>query len=139
MIGDMSLLPPDIVELIANGERETAAGKGGLLILAIAYGARQEIVAAVNRAVSAGRAVDEAQFSSLLKTDGVPDPDLLIRTGKEQRLSNFLLWQSAYTELYFSDKMFPDFTSADFDRAVSDFLERDRRYGKLTPESEVII
>ncbi len=139
VIGDMSLLPPDIVELIANGERETAAGKSGLLILAIAYGARQEIVAAVNRAVSAGQAVNEAQFSSLLKTDGVPDPDLLIRTGKEQRLSNFLLWQSAYTELYFSDKMFPDFTSADFDRAVSDFLERDRRYGKLTPESEVII
>ncbi|MDE6273819.1 MAG: di-trans,poly-cis-decaprenylcistransferase [Clostridiales bacterium] len=131
VIGDISLLPEDIVSLIRDGEGRTAEGKRGLLILAIAYGARQEIVSAVNQAVRAGEEVDEEKFSSLLYTEGVPAPDLLIRTGKEKRLSNFLLWQSAYSELYFSDKMFPDFKCADFDKAVSDYLARDRRYGKV--------
>ena len=138
VIGDISLLPSDIASLIARGEERTAAGKRGMLILAIAYGSRQEIVSAVNRAVEKGERVCEESFSKLLQTGDVPAPDLLIRTGKEKRLSNFLLWQSAYTELYFSDKMFPDFKCADFDRAVLDYLRRDRRYGKVDSGEEVL-
>lgn len=131
IIGDRSLLPEDIVRQMIGGEERTAAGKKGVLTLAVGYGSRQEILRAVNRAVEEGKTVDTESFSLLLDTGGLPDPDLLIRTGKEKRLSNFLLWQSAYTELYFSDKMFPAFTCADLDRAIADYEGRDRRYGKV--------
>ncbi len=131
IIGDRSLLPPDIAALSRKGEEETAAGERGTLLLAIGYGARQELLAAVNAAVRGGRELSQAEFAALLSTDGIPDPDLLIRTGKEKRLSNFLLWQSAYTELYFSDKMFPAFTNADLDRAIENYAGRERRYGKI--------
>ncbi len=131
VIGDRTLLPGDIAKLIERGEERTKGGEKGVLALAIGYGGRQEILSAVNEAVRRGKEVDDTAFSALLDTDGLPDPDLLIRTGKEKRLSNFLLWQSAYTELYFSDKMFPAFTNADLDRAIEDFSKRDRRYGKL--------
>lgn len=131
VIGNLELLPPDVREIIGAGEEKTAGGARGTLVLAIAYGARQEILSAVNRAVREGKEVNEKNFSSFLTTDGIPDPDLLIRTGKEVRLSNFLLWQSAYTELYFSDKMFPDFTDKDFDGALEAFAARDRRFGKV--------
>ena len=131
VIGNRALLPADIVDLIASGEHTTASGARGVITLAIGYGARQEIVAAVNEAVKRGEEVTEKSFAELLSTAGIPDPDLLIRTGKEKRLSNFLLWQSAYTELYFSDKMFPAFTNADFDRAIRDFSGRERRFGKI--------
>ena len=100
-------------------------------MLAIGYGSRQEIVAAVNRAVREGKEVNEESFSALLSTEGMPDPDLLIRTGKEQRLSNFLLWQSAYTELYFTEKLFPDFSDKDFDKALEEYALRERRFGKV--------
>ncbi len=129
VIGDMSLLPPDIVEMVANGERETAAGKRGTLALAVAYGARNEILRAVQSAK--GETVTEEQFSSLLTTAGMPDPDFLIRTGNEMRLSNFLLWQAAYAELYFSPKMFPDFSDGEFDKALKEYQKRDRRFGKV--------
>lgn len=132
VIGDRTLLPDDVVTLIGRGEELTATGERGILAIAIGYGARQEIVAAVNKAVKRGDAVTEASFSALLSTEGMPDPDLIIRTGKEKRLSNFLLWQSAYSELYFSDKMFPAFTNADFDKALSDFARRERRFGKVS-------
>ncbi len=130
VIGNADLLPPDIRGMIREKSREEE-GERGTLALAIGYGSRQEIVAAANRAVREGREVDEEAFSRLLQTDGMPDPDLVIRTGKEVRLSNFLLWQAAYAELYFTDKMFPDFTNADFDRALEAYSRRDRRYGKV--------
>ena len=131
VIGNLDLLPEDVVEIIRRGESETQGGTRGTLVLAIAYGARQEILCAVNRAVKAGKELSEAEFSSLLTTDGIPDPDLLIRTGKEVRLSNFLLWQSAYTELYFTGKLFPDFTNKDFDKALESYSGRERRFGKV--------
>lgn len=131
VIGNRDLLPEDIVALIERGEAATAAGERGVMALAVGYGARQEIVSAVNEAVKRGETVTESGFSALLSTEGMPDPDFLIRTGREKRLSNFLLWQSAYTELYFSDKLFPAFTNADFDKAIRDFAGRERRFGKL--------
>lgn len=131
VIGDLALLPEDIVELIHNGEEETKGGPRGTLALALGYGARQEIVSAVNRAVKEGKEVDEKSFSSLLYTSDLPDPDLLIRTGKELRLSNFLLWQCAYTEFYFTDKLFPDFSNKNFDKALESYKLRERRYGKV--------
>lgn len=131
VIGDLALLPEDIRMIIGEGEARTAAGEKGVLTLAIGYGARQEIVSAVNRAVAAGKTVTEAEFSALLYTGDYPPLDLVIRTGKEMRLSNFLLYQAAYAELYFSEKMFPDFTDGDFDDALLDFARRDRRYGKV--------
>lgn len=132
--GDRSLLPADIVSIIAEGEKNTAEGRKGTLILAIAYGGRQEILRAVNEAVREGKEVDEEAFSRLLYSTSVPDPDLLIRTGKEKRLSNFLLWQCAYTEFYFSDKMFPAFSDADLDRAFESFECRERRFGKVSEQ-----
>lgn len=131
VIGDRTLLPADIVQLIEGGEAYTAEGTRGTLLLAIAYGARQEIVQAVNAAVAAGRAVDAEGFSRLLSTAGIPDPDLIIRTGRERRLSNFLLWQAAYAELYFTDRLFPDFSNRDLDRALADFAQRERRFGNV--------
>ncbi len=132
VIGDRTLLPEDIVRMIKQGESLTAGGTRATLVLAVAYGARQEIVSAVNRAVEQGGRQSMESFSALLDTAGIPDPDLIIRTGKEKRLSNFLLWQAAYCELYFSDKMFPAFTNRDLDRALEDFSGRKRRYGGLS-------
>jgi len=131
VIGQRSLLPSDICALISDAEEETREGRCGTVALALGYGGRQEILSAVNAAIARGKAVSMDEFSALLDTADLPDPDLLIRTGKEKRLSNFLLWQSAYTELYFSDKLFPAFTDADFDRAIENFLARQRRFGGL--------
>lgn len=131
ILGDRALLPSDICALIGEGERKTQNGTRGTLCIALGYGARQELLAAVNRAVRGGKELNAEEFSALLYTAGIPEPDLLIRTGKEKRLSNFLLWQCAYTELYFSDKLFPAFTNADLDRAIKEFSERERRFGKL--------
>ena len=99
--------------------------------ICINYGARQEIIQAVNHAVSFGRFVDENSFKTLLYSAGMPDPDLIIRTGGEVRLSNFLLYQSAYSELYFSNKMWPEFSRRDLERALVNYSQRDRRYGNV--------
>lgn len=101
------------------------------LVFAVNYGSRAEIVRAVNRAVEIGGKFTEESFSRLLYTDGIPDPDLIIRTGSEVRLSNFLLWQSAYSELYFTDVLFPDFDDRQFDRALKEYSRRNRRFGKV--------
>ena len=131
VIGDRSLLPADVVSLIEDGEALTAGGRAGLMQLAIGYGGRQDILSAVNRAVRGGKEVTQQEFSCLLSTGGVPDPDLLIRTGKELRLSNFLLWQAAYSELYFTDVLFPDFTDKELDKALEAYARRERRFGKV--------
>lgn len=130
IIGDTSLLPEDIQTILKNSEQKTAQYQGKCINVALCYGARAEIVRAVNTAVQNGEKVTEESFSSLLYTTGQPDPDLLIRTGKEIRLSNFLLWQCAYAEMYFSKKMFPEFSDKNLDEAIVWYSSRTRRFGK---------
>jgi undecaprenyl diphosphate synthase len=136
VIGDRARLAPDIVTLIDNAEKLTAGNKRLTLIVALSYGGRDDIVQASRKLaedVAAGRIqakdIDETRLSSSLFTADIPDPDLLIRTSGEQRISNFLLWQLAYTELVFTDTLWPDFGRADLEKAISDYHGRERRYG----------
>jgi undecaprenyl diphosphate synthase len=136
VIGDRARLAPDIVTLIDNAEKLTRDNKRLTLIVALSYGGRDDIVQASRRLaedVAAGRIqakdIDETKLSSSLFTAGIPDPDLLIRTSGEQRISNFLLWQLAYTELVFTEALWPDFGRADLEKAINDFHGRERRYG----------
>ena len=130
VMGDASLLPNDVQTILRESEAESAHFQGKGINVALAYGSRNEIVQAVNRAIALGEAVTEESFGKLLYTAEVPDPDLIIRTGKEVRLSNFLLYQAAYAELYFSDKMFPEFSDKDLEEAIAEFSRRTRRFGK---------
>ncbi|MBV9523429.1 MAG: isoprenyl transferase [Alphaproteobacteria bacterium] len=136
IIGQRARLAPDIVTLIENGENLTRGNSGLNLTVALSYGGRDEIALAaraIARRVEAGEldleAIDEACFASHLLTAGIPDPDLVIRTSGEQRISNFLLWQAAYAEFIFTDTLWPDFAKSDLERAVEDFHGRERRYG----------
>lgn len=131
VIGDLDLLPEEIAQLIRTGAVQTVGGTNGVLALAVGYGGRQEIVRAVNKAVRAGKELSESDFSALLDTAGMPDPDLLIRTGRELRLSNFLLWQCAYTEFYFTDTLFPDFSEQELEEALHAYRSRTRRFGRV--------
>ena len=135
-IGDRARLAPDIVRLIEEAEERTRANVKLNLTIALSYGGRNEILRAVRLIaadVAAGRlapeAVDEAVLEARLFTLGLPDPDLIVRTSGEQRISNFLLWQSAYSELVFDDCLWPDFGRDNLRRAVEEFQRRDRRYG----------
>ena len=136
VIGDRALIPSDIADLIGAGEARTAAGDKATLAIAIGYGGRQDIVAACNRAVREQREMKVESFSETLSTGGMPALDLLIRTGDEKRISNFLLFEAAYAELIFSAKMFPDFTDQDFDEALKDYSARDRRFGRIRRQSD---
>ncbi len=136
MIGDRTRLAPDIVALIENAERLTAGNGGLVLTIALSYGGRQEIAQAT-RALAA-RAVageidpaeiDEGMVAGALETSGIPDPDLLIRTSGEKRVSNFLLWQTAYSELVFLDVLWPDFSREHLEEAIHEFHRRERRFG----------
>ena len=136
VIGDRERLAPDIVTLIDNTETLTAQNTGLTLSVALSYGGRAEITGAARRiaeAAAAGRLdpreVDESTFARYLLTADIPDPDLIIRTSGEQRLSNFLLWQTAYSEFVFIDTLWPDFSKADLEQALSEFHGRERRYG----------
>ena len=130
VLGDISLLPQDIQDLVRKVEAETAQYEGKGVNIALAYGARAEIVRAANEAIAEGKPLTEESLSDRLYTAGQPDPDLIIRTGKEKRLSNFLLYQAAYAELYFSDKMFPEFSDEDLEEAFVEYARRTRRFGK---------
>ena len=130
ILGNVGLLPEDVQRLLKEAEEESSKYEGRGVNVALGYGSRAEIVRAVNLAVEEGKRVTEESFSSLLYTHGQPDPDLVIRTGKEMRLSNYLLYQSAYAELYFSDKMFPEFSDNDLDEAIAEYGRRTRRFGK---------
>lgn len=139
VIGDRSRLSPDIVTLIENGERLTAGNTRMVLTVALSYGGRRELTGAVRRiaeAVAAGRldpaAIDEDVVAAHLDTADLPDPDLLIRTSGEKRISNFLLWQIAYTEFVFLDVLWPDFGQAHLAAALDEFARRDRRFGRAT-------
>ena len=136
IIGERARLPKDIVALIDNAEALTAGNAGLRLAIALSYGGRAEIVSAaraIAAAVAAGKLaaedIDESVFARHLLTAGMPDPDLVIRTSGEQRLSNFLLWQTAYSELVFTNTLWPDFGKADLETALRDYQGRDRRYG----------
>ncbi len=136
VIGDRASLAPDIVRLIADAERLTANNTRLFLHIALSYGGRGEIVEAARRLardVLAERItleeLDETAFSAKLYTAGIPDPDLVIRTSGEKRLSNFLLWQLAYSEFVFVDCHWPEFSRANLEEAISEFQKRERRYG----------
>lgn len=131
VIGDISVLPQDIQRLLTDGEKNSPRSAEFTLIFAINYGARAEILRAVRLAKEQKEEIDAEGFARLLYTDGIPDPDLIIRTGGEKRLSNFLMYQAAYAELYFSDTLFPDFSDGEFDKALDDFLRRERRFGNV--------
>lgn len=136
VIGDRSRLGADIISLIEESEARTAGNTAMTLTLALSYGGRQEIAEAARRVardVAEGRLapedVDEAALAARLFTAGMPDPDLVIRTSGEKRISNFLLWQSAYAELVFLDVLWPDFGRDELESAIRDFQGRERRYG----------
>lgn len=126
--GDSLGLPPEIAGIIRSVVRDTQAFDGITVNLAINYGGRDELVRAARRAASED-ALDEAGIRARMDIPDLPDPDLIIRTGGERRLSNFLLWQSAYSELWFSDKYWPDFGEADLGAAIEDYSGRNRRFG----------
>jgi len=136
VIGDRARLAPDIVAMIENAEAMTRANDGLNLTIALSYGSRAEIAAAaqsIARQVATGalkaEAVDEDAVSRALWTADIPDPDLIVRSSGEKRLSNFLLWQSAYSELVFIDTLWPDFGKDDLLSAIGEFQRRERRYG----------
>ena len=138
IIGARAGLEPSLIRLIDDVEAKTAANTGLVLVVAFNYGGRAEIVDAMRRLaedVAAGRieaaSIDEAAVSRALYTSDIPDPDIVIRTSGEQRLSNFLLWQSAYAELVFVPENWPDFDEASFLRVLEAYSQRDRRYGGL--------
>lgn len=132
-IGDMSRLDSELVELIKKSERDSADATGLFLNVALNYGGRDEIVHAVRSMALSGEIdltnLTEEQLSEHLYTAGIPDVDLIIRPSGEYRLSNFLIWQSAYAEYWFTDKLWPDFSEKDIDNAVIAYASRDRRYG----------
>lgn len=136
MIGEKSRFPADIIEAIDRLERETKDNTGITFVIAVNYGSRDEIVRGTRKMLKdyeEGKftidQVDEAFISGYLDTRGIPDPDLLIRTSGEERLSNYLLWQCAYTEFYFTDVLWPDFNKDELVKAIEKYNSRDRRYG----------
>ena len=135
VIGQPDRLSPDIRDELQGAEARTAGNTGMRFNIALSYGGRAEIVDAARQAMRAGvsaDALDEPTFASFLYTAGQPDPDLLIRTSGEMRVSNFLLWQIAYAEIWVTDELWPDFRARHLLEAVLDFQKRDRRYGAIT-------
>ena len=131
ILGSEAHLSGRLSSLIAEAEARTGGGTRGTLTIGFDYGGRADIVAAVNRCVDEGRKVSEADFPDFLQTAGMPDPDIVIRTGGEKRISNFLLYQMAYSEIYFSDTLWPDFSSEELDGILADYASTDRRFGGL--------
>ena len=144
VLGDKTGLDADIRERIARLEEETKDNQGLCFQIALNYGSRDEMVRAarlLGKEVQEGRLapeeIGEETFAACLDTRGLPDPDLLIRTSGEQRLSNFLLWQLAYAEFYFTEVPWPDFTREELEKAVTQFQNRNRRFGGLEEEQDV--
>ncbi len=138
LIGQRYSIPPRVQEVFERAEKVTRKNRSLILNIAFNYGSRQEIIDAVNRLIKSSygedrdelKNIDDTYFKNFLYTSDVPDPDLLIRTSGEYRISNFLLWQIAYTELYFTRTLWPDFSRKHFFRAIQSFQQRSRRYGK---------
>lgn len=137
-IGERNMLDADIVQNMHRLERETQDNTGMCLCLAISYGARQEILQAAQKLAALVKNgdlsesdVDIQNFSAMLYTHEMPDPDIVIRTSGEQRISNFLLWQAAYAEFFFTKTLWPDFSAQELDDIIEQFKSRERRYGKI--------
>lgn len=142
VIGDLGRLPEDVLKSIEHAMTETRDCTGLRLIFAISYGSRQEITEAMKKLAEKVRAgelapeqIDEMSLEENLETSGCPDPDLILRTSGEQRISNFLLWQSAYSEFYFTPVLWPDFNKAELVKAFEEYTKRDRRFGKSSSGS----
>ena len=134
ILGSREGLKPDLLELIHRVETTTEANTEFHLNIAFNYGGRDEILRAAAKAVADGKdlfSLKEAELTPYLDTADIPEPDLVIRTSGEKRISNFLLWQAAYSEFVFADVLWPDFTKADLQAAIADFHKRERRFGNL--------
>lgn len=141
VIGDLSRLSDNVRNRLFETMKVTSEGSRMKLIVALSYSSRWEISEACRRIALAVKEnkirtkdIDEKTVSAYLETSDIPDPELMIRTSGEKRISNFLLWQMAYTELYFTEKLWPDFGKEDFYKAVANFQKRDRRYGKTSEQ-----
>lgn len=133
-IGEIWRLPEHTQVIIKEAEEKTASNNGMTLVAALSYSGRNEILRAVKKALYSGvrpEELTEEVFNSYLDTAGLPPPDLIIRTSGEMRISNFLLWQGAYSELYFTDTLWPDFTKDEFLLAIQDYQRRERRFGAI--------
>ena len=135
VFGDVSGLPKELQDLVAQTNEISTRYEGFQANICLNYGGRAEILQAAQRYATdfasgeMAEELTEEMFSNYLYSSGIPDPDLLIRPGGEQRISNFLLWQCAYSEFYFTDVLWPDFSTAELDKAIAEFNRRDRRYG----------
>lgn len=130
-IGERDRLPAHVQKQMEKAEEATKNGTGMTFVVAISYGGRPEIIAAVNKLLKEGKqSIDEASFSDAMWSAGLKDPDLIIRTSGEQRLSNFLPWQSIYSELFFTDTKWPDFSKEEFERILTEYESRQRRRGR---------
>lgn len=131
-MGDLTKLPKDTVESLKKIITEAKDNKGMIVNIALNYGGRDEIVNAVNRIISAGvREISKEVLSDCMYTGGLPDPDVIVRSSGEKRLSNFMLWQAAYSELIFLDEYWPDFDASIFKKIIEEYSKRDRRYGNV--------
>lgn len=138
MLGNLQQLDPDLRLAIEGLMEATSGGQGTTLVVMINYSGKWDIVQAANRFAeeNPGRQMLPEDFDKYLITAGVPDPDLLIRTSGEERISNYMLWQTAYTEFYFTDTLWPDFRKKEFRLAIEEFAKRDRRFGKVKLNNE---
>jgi len=138
VVGDLSRFDPTIRRLVEQGERLTADNRRLTLTVAANYGGRWDILQATNRFIreNPGKEIGEEHIARYLAMSYAPEPDLFIRTGGEQRVSNFLLWQLAYSELYFTDRLWPDFDAAALDEAIASFRTRERRFGRTSEQLE---
>ncbi|WP_029462549.1 polyprenyl diphosphate synthase [Serpentinimonas barnesii] len=132
--GDRQALSPELQQRLAQAERQTAANQRLVLNVCFNYGGRWDVVQAAQQLAARGEPITEAALTGAMALAHVGDPDLLIRTGGEQRLSNFLLWQSAYSELYFSAALWPAFEREEFDRALAAYARRERRFGLISEQ-----
>lgn len=138
-IGDVWRLPEHIQDIVREAEGKTASNKGMILTTALSYSGRNEILRAIKKILYAGikpEDLTEELFNSYLDTAGIPPPDLVIRTSGEMRISNFLLWQSAYSEFYFTETLWPDFTKDELLMAVQNYQRRDRRFGAISVRAD---
>jgi undecaprenyl diphosphate synthase len=138
-IGDVRRLPGHIQNIIREAEERTSSNKGMILVTALSYSGRSEILRAVKKVLHAGvkpEELTEEVFSSYLDTADIPAPDLIIRTSGEMRISNFLLWQAAYSEFYFTETLWPDFTKDELLLAIQDYQRRERRFGAIPVRSD---
>lgn len=140
-IGDNSMLPPDVRREIEEACEKSASNTGITVVIALSYGSRYEIINAVRQLLQKYSEnpfdiskLGDSDFADCLYTAGIPDPELLIRTSGELRISNFLLWQISYSELYFTDTLWPDFGEEQFYEAIVDFQKRERRFGKTSQQ-----